>query len=300
MQLIRGMKLGLMLCAAGVMAPGVIWPGGTAHAATIASRDDRAETCAKIAELIDPVDAVLANTDKANAAGNAAMFAQNPQLAALDAKYPGLQQAVVVAQRPVIHKYTQQMLVSLHADLARLFATNLTPAEARSYLRFLATPEMQAFARSVRQGENAAALGWDIVENSNHKLTTGELSGVVAASSKKAATHASMQQRMVLGMYANSPLGRKTSALNPQKTAIETRWSNDTPAGEIQEIREVSRAAMIAHIAKTDPAFAESMRTAMGFSSAPLPTAQPAPQPPSDTIVVPAPPAPAPEKAPTP
>ena len=105
---------------------------------------------------------------------------------------------------------------------------------------------------------------------------------------------------MVLGMYANSPLGRKTSALNPQKTAIETRWSNDTPAGEIQEIREVSRAAMIAHIAKTDPAFAESMRTAMGFSSAPLPTAQPAPQPPSDTIVVPAPPAPAPEKAPTP
>ena len=113
------------------------------------------------------------------------MFAQNPQLAALDAKYPGLQQAVVVAQRPVIHKYTQQMLVSLHADLARLFATNLTPAEARSYLRFLATPEMQAFARSVRQGENAAALGRDIVENSNHKLTTGELSGVVAASSKK-------------------------------------------------------------------------------------------------------------------
>ena len=300
MLLIRSAKLGLWLGAALVMAPGVMVPGDPVHAATVAGRDDRAETCAKIAELLEPQEVLQANVDKVAVTIAASIFGKSPNLAALDAKYPGLQQAIATSLVPVMRRNIDKGGPQLRADVANLYASNLTSAEARNYMRFLLTPEMQAFARAVHANVSVKTLINDAANNADHKISPGEIHGNLRNAGVKAAGQSSMQQRMVIGMFFNSPTGKKVTALGPQKFAIEAKWANYSTPGTAEEFKHAMQMAMVAHIAKTDPATAGSMRTAMGANSAPLPAEQPAPQPTPDTIVVPAPSAPAPTESPKP
>ena len=252
--------------------------GAQAHAATLAAKDDRAVTCAKIAELLSPEEDMKAQSQRSSDAMVVAMFSQNPNLIALDGKYPGLQQAIIPVMRPLVLESAQITLPLMRADIAHFYAANLTPAEARSYLQLLSTPEMRAFTRATGRDTNAEKMSEELVDSKGFKISGQQVAELSRNAGIKAVSQSSTQLRVTLIRFMQTSAGRKIAALGPQKSAIVAKWVSYAPPGLSDKVERATVAAMISHVAKTDPAAAERMRA--GFAAKqtqPAPTESPKP-----------------------
>lgn len=179
-------------------------------------------------------------------------------LAELEKTYPGLMAAVGVRVRPIILRSGQQSLPLYRADLSKLYQANLTTGELREAATFFRSPEMQAFVSAAQRNlkfENttAAALG-------QRDASTADLQSDVRTAAQKTAGEVTDLQRRKITVFMISPLGRKLSALNPQKQALNAKWFNRSDPVLEKEVEIATIEAMIEHIGKTDPALAKEMR----------------------------------------
>ncbi|MFM5923455.1 MAG: DUF2059 domain-containing protein [Novosphingobium sp.] len=182
----------------------------------------------------------------------------NSGLAELEKAYPGLMTAVGTRVRPIMLRSGQQSLPLYRADLSKLYQDNLTTAELREAAAFFRSPEMQAFVSAAQrnmtfESTTAAALG-------QRDASTADLQSDVSTAAHKTAGEVTDVQRRKITVFMISPLGRKLSALNPQKQALNAKWFNRTDPVLEKEVEIATIEAMIEHIGKTDPALAKEMR----------------------------------------
>jgi hypothetical protein len=216
-----------------------------------AAANDLAEALSPDSSVEEQVDAMLTQMFDQ-------LFASDPDFIELEKDYPGLRIAISERVRPVLIKSALQIMPLYRADLAKLYGDNLTTQELRDATVFLGSPEMQAFTGSLRRNikfkqTTASALG-------EKDITQADLRGDIRGSMGEVLADLTPQQKAKLTAFFSSPLGRKFTALNPQKLALNIKWFNySTP--ETEKAMEVAMAGgMIDHIAKTDPAVAAEMR----------------------------------------
>jgi hypothetical protein len=212
----------------------------------------------ELAEVLAPDNSVEEQVDSMLKQLFDQLFASDPDFIELEKDYPGLRVAISERARPVLIKSALRIMPLYRAELAKLYGDNLTTAEMREATAFFRSPEMLALTTSVRRNikfrrTTASAIG-------DRNISEADVKGDIRSSATEIMAELNPQQRARISAFMSSPLGRKVTALNPQKLALNTKWFNySTPEME-KEIEVAMTAGMIDHIAKTDPAVAAEMR----------------------------------------
>ena len=228
--------------------PTAVQPQSPAHQA---AASELAEAMVPDSSIEEQVDSMLSQLFDQ-------LFASDPDFIELEKGYPGLRLAISERVRPVLVKSAMKMMPLYRADLAKLYGDNLTTQELHDASIFFRSPEMLAFTASLRRNLKLSRTTASLI--GERDVTQADVLGDIRSSASGVMTELSAQQRSKLVAFFFSPLGKKLTALNSQKLAINTKWFNySTPEME-KEIEVAMTAGMIDHIAKTDPAVAAEMR----------------------------------------
>ncbi len=231
-----------------------------APVAAHADSSDFRQVCEQIAAYVVPTDQLVSQSARSTPALVRALAAKSPGFQELEQKYPGSLDAAVVAVKPVVAGWSAQIAPNIRADFAAPYAANLTPREARIYLRFVSDANIQQFSQRVSanaQFQNTAA---DAAANGSHIGTEG-LREDYQLAVNKALAHLTPAQKIIIASYLQSSAAAKIRQLGPKRLEIQAKWSNySTPAFE-QQIMRAMVTGVADHITQTDPATAERIRS---------------------------------------
>lgn len=127
---------------------------------------------AELAARVLSDDHTDAKVDGLIAATLKALTEADSDVADLDQQYPGLIAAVGNAMRPLMLRGVAQTMPAYRAELAEMYARNLTPAEARSFADFLARPGPRAFFGAVARQMNYNSMANDLVAERDISATS--------------------------------------------------------------------------------------------------------------------------------
>ena len=168
------------------------------------------------------------------------VLAANPDMAELEAEYPGIIQRMIEAMRPEVEKQVVGGLPALWDRMAAIYASALTDAEMREMLAFYRSPTGQWLIESIAEGADLSKLMGNLLEKDDASITPGDLRVVVADSVERdlKRTMTKERERDILRMYA-SPAGRKTTALNSRLLEVGAAWSNESTPEEDARLNEI-------------------------------------------------------------
>lgn len=184
-------------------------------------------------------------------------FRKDPDMLELDTEYPGLLDALIEGIRPIMRREAGRVLPLYAKELAGLYASNLSEAEAQEVKIFFRSPAMKHFAASLLQNQSFNNTLRDMIQGSDISEAS------LQHDNQSAAIQASLQmdgnELAEVKKFFAEPLGQKLAGLNARKREIDAKWTNYiSPVGE-KEIEPAVLDIMIAHIGKTDPEVARGM-----------------------------------------
>lgn len=220
-------------------------------------------------EAIDPIYSELAGlivtdstlgaeVDKIASSLIENMNATDPDFADMESRYPGLGAAVAASMKPLLLEGATRTLPLYRADLAQFYARQLTAAEARTFVDFMARPSTRLFYEEVRRQNSYKAITGDLVKDRD--ASTASMSKDLKNAAPKAVAALNPAQQLELQAFFTSPLGKKLQSLNPEKTKIDAKWFNYSAPDLEDRMEKVVIDGMIAHIEKTDQATADLLR----------------------------------------
>lgn len=242
------------LCA-GIAAP--VAPLAAKPAAVKASPAAHKAACDDLAVALTPDDQVADQVDKLIAAMLKRM-GEEPGMAKLEARYPGILNAAGERVRPIMLRSASLTQPLYRADLSKLYQANLTTSEARTAAAFFRSPAARAFIAAVQNNISYETSADRLYDQKN--VSTSDVRAELGSAGRTAANQVTPAQRQEVAAFFSSPLGQKLIRLNPQKNAIDAKWFNYAPPGIEREVEIATMEAMIDHIAKTDPDTAKRLR----------------------------------------
>lgn len=186
---------------------------------------------------------------------------EQPQIAALDVGYPGLIDAIGVAMRPAMLEETGRLTPRYMNELRGLYQANLTQVEARRAADFMATPAMRRYRALMISEISLSSVARDLVNDQKVSGTT--IKNSLETAGIRAAAKLTPAERTAVGSFMVSPLGLKVVGLNPQKLAIDQKWSNYVSPEAKSKLERVVPNAIADFIEKTDPAAAKRIRNSI-------------------------------------
>lgn len=192
-------------------------------------------------------------------------LSQNPNFAQLEIAYPGLITAFSDALKPIMDAETRRIAPLYRKDLAQLYTSAFTQAEATQIVTAMRSPAMQRFRK-------AALAARDMRNSTNEVLDEKEISAqslrsdLYRAGIKAALKIDPADRKAIMNFYA-TPAGMKMHRLNDKKLAIDQKWANNvSPQAEALIAQRIPE-ALAEHIAKTDPDVAAEVRASYSKSA---------------------------------
>jgi hypothetical protein len=186
-----------------------------------------------------------------------AAYAQDRSLALLEKRYPGLLGAMMTAMRPALQRQLGRNVSGYLADLATLYAGNLSVEEIARAAAFLKSPAgvkvRIGLARNVQAAQARDVMKADFVSAQSFRDDARAASTAVYAT-------LTPQEAAATDAFFASDVGRRLDALNDRKVQIDVKWANYVSPDIETEIGRSVVGAMVDHIARTDPQFARSLR----------------------------------------
>ncbi len=205
------------------------------------------------------VDANLSEdaVDNALAQMATAMFAQQPDLAALESAYPGVKQVFLSSLRPIIDDEMERIRPLYVADLAVLFGGKFNAAELKKLSAFWQSPPAQSVLRSAIQNVDYAAISTEIVDQINKDEDIAISQAAVDKDMGRAISNTTgsvgKAEQSAFLRFAMTPEGRKFLKLKEEKKAVDLKWMNaPTPPAVEKRIETAITAALERHIAEYD------------------------------------------------
>lgn len=188
----------------------------------------------------------------------AVMEREQSGIAELELAFPGLKLAVRDAIRPVMQECQEEIWPQYHDDLEALYVGEMTEDEMDSALAFYASPVFTKLAGGIARQQDYAAVSLQIAGDNDVKAQ--DVAKDVRLAALRSAADLNAEERADVRAFSVSPAGRKVNSLMGRKMEIDAKWMNySTPELETRiEVATIN--SMIAHIEKTDPAFAKAMR----------------------------------------
>jgi len=240
-----------------VIADLVSLTGASAAEVPVASSTQAADAWAGLAQ--DMVsDADMRRTSETLLDTLVRQLSQDPDFTKMEQEFPGMIAAFRDALRPLMMEELDRITPKYRADIAALYRAHITSDEATEVAAFLRSPPMQRFKASLVQS-------LDLDTSVRDLGGTGEISKeAMAADLRRTALQASLTtdgaDLAKINAFFATPTGAKFAALNPQKREIDRKWSNYISPEAQAKIEPIVIDAMVAHVAMTDPKFAEDLR----------------------------------------
>ena len=217
--------------------------------------------CDKLAALVTPDRMIPQQTDKIITTMLQALLEKDAGFAALNARYPGMTDAIGQRVRPIMLESSMSTLPLYRADLSNLYAANFTLAEANAAVAFLSSADGQAMVNSANANldykTSVKAL------TAGGEATTKDLRQDARAAAEQTVDAMPPARKARIGAFFASPAGQKIIAMGPRKSELDQKWFNYSPPGLEGRVSRATIEAMLDHIAKTDPATSQGMRTAL-------------------------------------
>lgn len=212
----------------------------------------------RLASLVAPDGNAEAAVDRLSAALLQSMTAKDANFADAVARYPGLDDAVSTAMRPLLLEGTRTATPMYRADLARFYAARLTVKEAGQFADFLVKPGPRKFFDTATAQNSYKAISSNLADE---KAATAEaVRRDFSNAGQRAADVLTEAEKAELMLFFGSPLGLKLRSFGADKTALDLKWFNYAPPELETRIGRTVLQAMIDHVAKTDRKTADSMR----------------------------------------
>jgi hypothetical protein len=253
-----------MVGAMALAASSIVASPAVSQTPAVAARDQSPahQAAAKdLVELIAPDSSVEQQVDTMLKQLFDQLFVSDPDFIELEKEYPGLRAAITERSRPVMIKFALRVMPLYRADLVKLYGDNLTTQELREATAFFRSPELLAFTASVRRNLKFERTAASAIKEQD--ITQADLQGDVRSSMGDILADLTPQQRAKLSAFFSSALGKKMTALNAQKLAINAKWFNFTTPEFEKELEVAMVGGMIDHVAKTDPEMADEMRKSL-------------------------------------
>jgi hypothetical protein len=212
----------------------------------------------RLASLVVPDGNAEAAIDRLSAALLQSMTARDADFADAVARYPGLDDAVSTAMRPLLLEGTRMATPMYRADLARFYASRLSPQEAGQFADFLAKPGPRKFFDTARAQNSYKAISSNLADEK--AATADAVRRDITNAGQKAAEVLTEAEKAEVMLFFGSPLGLKLRSFGADKTALDLKWFNYAPPELETRIGQAVLRAMIDHVAKTDRKTADSMR----------------------------------------
>ncbi len=221
-----------------VLAFNFLWTASV-HAQEGKSSVKSSPEAIQLAEIL--VTANLSEASAENALGQmtAAMFAQQPDLVALETTYPGMKQTFVETMRPFMNQELKRIYPLYVTDLAILFSANFTTAELQNLSRFWQSPPAQSVLKSAIQNVGYAAISTEIVDQINNDediaISQAAVDQDLRGAIKNTVSSAGEVEQAAFLQFAMTPEGRKFLKLKDEKKAIDLKWMNAPTSPEVDE-----------------------------------------------------------------
>lgn len=188
------------------------------------------------------------------------------EIAEMERDYPGLLVAFRNGLRPVMQEEVTNGLPAYRASLVKLYAANLTAAEASEAARFMKGSAMRHFRAQMDKSRTLSATVDDIA--ADRDIAAESMEADMRKSSQTAMRQLSSADVSTIARFYRSPLGVKIAALDSSKTANRLSFANRESPETQRRAEEAVNEAMLKHIAVTDPAMAAAIRKQMERESA--------------------------------
>ena len=232
-----------------------------ADAATAITSTANMQAASELADiLVDQTRSNAMATTLINAATDE-MIKKNQDVAALNEAFPGLDGAFRAALAAPMKNEVARILPLYRKEIAQFYAGRLSEADIRATTDFFRSPVGAALLMSLQQSAGMSNAATQIV--SDKAVTSEALKQDSAIAGVRALFSLSPEQRNEIATFFNAPIGKRLSALNQERAAIDLKWFNYvSPEGEA-EVGAAVMQAIVSHVAKTDPEAAEAIRAAM-------------------------------------
>lgn len=245
----KGMMAGAAI-ALMAMAPAIAAPVERAAPVT-AQADARIALGREIAQLLNSEAITIAQTRRMFDETMPGVFAQDPNLGAMEKQYPGIIRHMIDAMRPEILRNVTSELPELWDRLAPIYAGALTEAEMRESLAFYRSPTgVWLIDTMANNADFSSALG-RVVTDPNREITAADLkAGAVDSTIGAVAGGMTAERGRAIMAFHGTSAGQKMRALQPKLLEVSAAWSNETDPAAEARVQKIVQDAVLGYMAQ--------------------------------------------------
>lgn len=181
----------------------------------------------RLARLVQPEDQGNAVVIAAAREGFIKALAEDPGNAALEAQYPGIQQAVWAAMEPLLRESIPADIPKLWVRLARVYTERLTPPEIEGLHRFYSTPAGQKVIRAMNEEADLAPIIASAAKSPDSTVSAEALAQAQAPARAAAARAIADGDEAVVAELAKVVPLPKLLALGVEVQRVTLEWMNE-------------------------------------------------------------------------
>ena len=171
---------------------------------------------------------------------------QNQEVAAAEARFPGLVEAMAKASRPLLQQQAGDRLDHLYPRIAAVIQTDLSPPEIAELSAFFGSTEGQSVLRKMSESVDASPVFESAAKDG--KITEEAVKAQQWIAAMVAAGKYSAADRAALENLAKRPVFAKLQALQLKLRTIILDVMNSPDPAHDKQIDDVMSAAVAAHI----------------------------------------------------
>jgi len=184
-----------------------------------------------------------------------AEMAKDDAYVQLEARYPGISEAVLAATARELHRLIDTRLPSLWDRLGTAYAETFDAAELARLKGLYSGPAGQALIKGLYERTDFGKMAAKGYEHPDAAISADDIREVLGPGAGAAAVAGlPPEMRRELMDISVSPIGLKLHRLGPRLTQIAADWGNELQKQEQQQVRDVVLQAAIDYMAKADAA----------------------------------------------
>ena len=206
----------------------------------------------RFAQVLRTRESVLAESRYTFTGALAAEMQADPDIAELEADYPGITQHMLLKSQNEIERQVIESLPELWTTMAELFVQAMTPAELADGYGYYSSPAGQRLVNSALQNFDYQTLTKVIVASPDAKISADDLDKSMRAGIPKTVAGMSSLDQAELMAFSKTTAFSKIRELGPKVGQVAADWANKSTPEEDKRIFDIMNTAVEEFIATAD------------------------------------------------
>jgi hypothetical protein len=182
----------------------------------------------ELAALLVSVESMKESADKVMLLSFEEFNKNDAAFKAVTVRYPGLENALADALRPIIYEEMARIIAPYRADIAALYLQNFTPSEMKALIAFWGSMRGRSILTTINSKADFSQMTKELIAQPVNKMAVSNktLSNDIRNTARKGVAALSEGDMAALSRFSLSPLGLKFAKIQTEKQAIDLKWAN--------------------------------------------------------------------------